>query len=210
MPLAPWPPAPASATKAELEAAKAAAIASNPRSRWAPAKSFETISRAGELGSDLASVELLVSGQLWLAGGATVPGGQDLVSVTWLSGAVALEAGVHQWFSVYRQADLALLAVTVDDGVGAWAANSFKTLNLQAPLLLAEDTDVYIGITVVATKCPALYAVGIPAAAAAIRSKAPVVAGASSGGLAGPEGAPNPAAALASARNLPYAFLTAA
>lgn len=184
-------------------------VVTSERSAWAPTKSYETFSRASALGSELVNNELLVSGQLWLAGGAVIPAGKTIKSVSWITGEKALAGGENQWFALYRQSDLALLGVTSDDTSTAWGATTKKTLNLSTPYTARVDTPVYIGIMVKATTMPSVWTAGVPTAAALIRSAAPVIAGASTGSLTNPASAPSTAGAITSARNVPYAYCTA-
>jgi peptidoglycan/xylan/chitin deacetylase (PgdA/CDA1 family) len=143
------------------------------------------------------------SGTLRLCGSVLLPAGVPVKSITFVSDATALSAGTHQWFSLVRQSDLAVLAKTVNDTSTAWAVNVPKTLALSATYTPQEDTLAYVGVLIVATTPPALVAtstksqlVGMP----------PYLGGQSTTGLTDPASLGATAAAVVtSVGSVPYA-----
>jgi hypothetical protein len=100
---------------------------------------------------DLASVVNAKPGgeaTIQLTGGITLLGGVTYNSITFYSGTAAGATMLNQWFAIYSTATGAKLAVTADDTSTAWGANTAKTLTLSTPYTPAEDTSVWIGITI--------------------------------------------------------------
>lgn len=152
----------------------------------------------------------IVEGQLYMIGGLVIPAGKTVSTIGMFSGATAFTAGAtnHQWFSLYRQSDRALLGVTSDDTNTAWAGRSFKSLSLATPARVAVDTPVYVGVVVtvgVGGVMPNLAS--LPASIANAVAGVPIASGNSTAGLVDPSTAPNPAAAITPGANTPYAVL---
>ncbi|WCB94499.1 hypothetical protein DSM104299_03236 [Baekduia alba] len=175
------------------------------RRLWLPGAAVDdTIPRSD---ATSATAQALTSGTLHLAGGVVLPAGAQVTRVGFVSGSTAGATLTNQWFAIVRQADLAVLAVTVDDGATAWAANTLKELLLSAPLQLLDDTPVYLGCLVAATTPPNLGGAPLANAVIAGLGGTAKLSGTSSTGLTAPVAVGSAAGAVTATGGVPYAFV---
>lgn len=175
------------------------------RRLWLPGAAVDdTIPRSDAMS---AAAQALASGTLHLAGGVVLPAGVQVTRVGFVSGSQAAVTPTNQWFAIVRQADLAVLGVTADDGATAWAANTLKELVLPAPLQMQDDTPVYLGILVAAATPPNLAGAALANAVIAGLGGTAKLTGTSTAGLTGPVAVGAAAAAMAATAGIPYAFV---
>lgn len=149
----------------------------------------------------------LASGTLLLAGGVVLPAKKTVTRITFLSGTTARTPGTNQWFCVVRQSDLNVLAVTVDDTNGAWAANTAKELALSSALTPTEDVAVYLGVVSVGGTPPSLIGAVLANAVAANPLTAPIRCGTSSTGLTTPVAVGSTVGAITATANYAYGVI---
>lgn len=172
---------------------------------WLPGAAIdETIRRAD---ATSATAQSLTSGTLHLTGAILLPAGVQVSRVGFVSGSTAGATLTNQWFAIVRQSDLAVLAVTADDGATAWAANTLKELVLSAPLQMADDTPVYLGVLVAATTTPTLAGAALSNAVIAGLGGTAKLTGTSTTGLTAPLAVGAAAAAITATAGVPYAFV---
>lgn len=146
---------------------------------WRPAAAVaETLSRVGKI----ESLGLLTSGTLSLFGGAVLPAGVPVSSISFSSAGTGASAPTNQWFCLIDQSG-AILAKTADDTTTAWGVNTVKTLSFASPHTPPIDTPVYLGVVVVASTVPTLFAAGVSSVAA---GRTPMVAATANTGLTTP------------------------
>lgn len=133
-----------------------------------------------------------------------IPKGKVVSNITFVSGSTAATAPTHQWFCIYDK-NRNKLAVTVDDGATAWAANTPKTLALSAPWTCPADDYYYVGVVVVATTVPNFSGATL---ALGLSGIAPVIASSTDSGLTDPASAPAICATLTNPlQAVAYAYL---
>lgn len=169
---------------------------------WAPTNAIvANMNRADTVIGNVTGV--LTSGRLFLAGGAVLPAGVPVTSITFLSGNAAIATPTNQWFCLVDQ-NLNVLAKTVDDTTGAWSTNAPKTLNLSSVYTPTVDTPVYLGIMIAATTVPDLRCAN---ASNVPYQQAPIVCGGSTTGLTNPASLGATAGAITAANANPYAWV---
>lgn len=130
------------------------------RSAWEPADTAarpHVLSNVPRWAVQAATIAPLVSGRLTLVGGITIPAGQTITAITFISGTIALATGTNQWFCLLTTAaSPVVLQRTASDGATAWAASTAKTLALQATYTPDGDVVAWVGIMVAATTVPNL------------------------------------------------------
>lgn len=100
----------------------------------------------------------LTSGTLRLNGLMYIPAATAVTNLVTISATTAAVTPTNQWFCLVRMSDLTVLAVTVDDTVNAWAANTVKSLAVNAgPWIPSQDEWCYFGIMVAAATAPSLF-----------------------------------------------------
>jgi hypothetical protein len=123
----------------------------------------------------------LVSGTLRLQA-IWINAGRTISWISWHSATTALATGTNQLFGLYRVSDRALLAVTVNDGAAAWAANVIKTLRVTTPYTVTTTGLYYVAIMVAATTVPTLKG-NLAITNGALQAQAPILLGTSNTGL---------------------------
>lgn len=97
------------------------------------------------------STGVMTAVPLWLRAGDKV------TNLSFLSGATAAATLTHWWFALYSAAATpALLAQTADQVSAAWAADTWKTLALSAPVTISASGIYYAACMVAATTVPSL------------------------------------------------------
>jgi len=152
--------------------------------------------------SDTAAATI-ISQRLHLAGGAVLEAGRTITSISFWSQAAAVTPA-NQWFCIVDRDTLALLAITVDDGATAWAADTLKTLALSAPFQNTLNREIYIGVMVNAATTPTIAG---NAPRIGVVDMAVSLGGHSSAALTNPASCPNPVAAPVATNRLPWALL---
>ncbi len=147
---------------------------------WRPAAAIaETVSRVGKI----ESLTLLTSGTLSLFGGAVLPAGVEVSSISFSSAGTGANTPTNQWFCIVDLSTGTVLAKTADDTTTAWGVNTQKTLALASAYTPDIDTPVYLGVVVVAATAPTLFGAGVPSVAA---GRTPMVAATADTGLTDP------------------------
>lgn len=83
--------------------------------------------------------------------------GDVVTSITFASGNTPAGTPTNWWFALYSDAAVAaLLAQSADQGAGAWAANTPKTLALSSPQAISRAGIYYAACMVKATTPPTL------------------------------------------------------
>lgn len=176
----------------------------SPLSPWRPQGALgETIPFAGA-GANTAGP---ASGTLLLAGGITLPAGQQTSGCRWISGTTPAGAPTRQWACLVRASDLAVLAKSADAGAAAWAATTLKSFAWTTPYAPVTDEPVYVGLVVVATTPPSLRGQSGSLATAQQRG-APFPAASSTAALTDPASLGAVAGALTALGEQPWAALT--
>lgn len=150
---------------------------------------------------------LTSTGLLYLAGGLLIPANQTVTSVTFVSSSTAAGTPTNWWFCIVDQS-LNVLRKTADQTTTAWAANTAKTLALATTYTPTVDTPVYAGVLVVATTVPTFVGSVVTAGGSGHTALAPKMAGQSTGSLTTPASLGATAAALSTASDLAYAYLS--
>jgi hypothetical protein len=97
------------------------------------------------------STGVMTAVPLWLKSGDKV------TNLSFLSGATAAATLTHWWFALYSNAATpALLAQTADQVAAAWAADTWKTLALSAPVTIGATGVYWAACMVAATTVPSL------------------------------------------------------
>lgn len=151
--------------------------------------------------SNIGNVNVLASGRLSMVA-IYLPINVTITSITFLSGTTGITAGTNQWFALY-DSSRTLIAQTINDTTAAWAATTFKTLNLTSTHFTTSAGLYYVGIMVAASTPPSLIG---NSTIAALNGRAPIISGSSNTGLT--TTAPNPANALTQVQALPYCFVS--
>lgn len=152
----------------------------------------------------LADNAVLVSGTLEMVA-LGLEEGDLITNISFLSGTTAMVTPTHQQFGLFNSAGV-LLAISADATNAAWAANSVKTLALASPYTVLASGQFYVGVVVVAATPPSLACK--VENNAAINAIPPIVAGASTAGIAAAVALPFTAAAITAGAAVPYAYLT--
>lgn len=143
------------------------------------AETFPRVQSNGS-GSPLTSGTLMCTAMGWLRPGRTYSGVKIPVAGT------AAGTPTNSWVCLINVATLAILAVSADQGAGAWGANAVKSINFATPYTPAAGTaiEAYLGIMVKATAVPSVFiALSLPKVLADF---APAYAGNSNAGLTTP------------------------
>lgn len=122
----------------------------------------------------LASQATAVTSQRLMLTAIELPKGITVTSLSFASGATALNTGVHQFFGLY-DSSRARLAVSADATSAAWAANTVKTLAMTSPFVTTYTGLHYAACLVQATTMPTLL--HLPAAIPTALQAAPVLCG---------------------------------
>jgi hypothetical protein len=162
------------------------------------AQTMDRNQRMANLGSSL------TSGTLRLME-IELPSGLLVTSITTFSGTSGVTSPTAQWFGLFSSA-FATLRLTPDDGGGAWAANTAKTLNLASPFTTTYSGRHYIGVNVTAGTPPTL--VGLETVTQIAVTAAPIMGGASSTGLTDPASCPATVATPTTCTQLFYAYVS--
>jgi hypothetical protein len=134
--------------------------------------------------------------------GIVLPAGQTISNITFFSGTQAAVTPTNQIFAIYRQSNLARLAVTADALTAAWAATAFKTLALTGTYTPDVDMPVYIGVMVAAATVPNLTGTNTLVQQSALP---PIRHGSADTGLT--TTLPATAGALTAQAGVPYAYV---
>jgi hypothetical protein len=142
------------------------------------------------------SAYTIASARIYGSGGHYLASGDTVTSIAFHSGGTALSSGTNQWFALINSDTGALLGITADDTSTAWAANSFKNLNLTTPYVASSAIRVTACICVVATTPPNLQG-SIANGVALILDLTPRMSWRSSGfAFSNPASMPNPMTAF--------------
>jgi hypothetical protein len=159
----------------------------------------ETQPRPVTMGPDSPAI---ASGTVYLVAIA-LPTATVITSITFVSGSVALGTGTHQLFGLYDN-NRNLLRGSSDDTSTAWAAETYKTLNLTSTFTTTYAGLHYIAFLVTATTVPTLIGPATSAQRTALFGKAPILCGTSN---TGQTSLPNPANAL-STTSMAYGYVS--
>lgn len=122
------------------------------------------------------------TGTLYCAGGAVLPAGIPISSVTFLFGSTAAAGVTSCWYAILDQ-QRNVLAVTADNGSGTIPTSGSLTLNLTASYVPTWDMPVYLAACINATTMPSVIGTTNSGTATAI---APILCGNSTTGLSAP------------------------
>ncbi|MGA5819727.1 hypothetical protein ACPC54_17940 [Kitasatospora sp. NPDC094028] len=99
---------------------------------------------------------IMTSG-IMLATALPLCAGDVVTNLTFASGATAAGVPTNWWFALYDTAATPnLLGQSADQGAGAWAATTSKTLPLAAPVQITQTGIYYAAVMVKATTAPSL------------------------------------------------------
>lgn len=149
------------------------------------------------------------SGVAILAGGIILPGNKSaggrtrkVTRIGFKSGSQAAVTPTAQWFAIVRRRDRRIMARTVDDTTGAWAADTIKELTLQGSGYTPPgDEVIYLARVVAAATPPSMRGQTLLAASAQM---AGVTADA---GLTTPLAEGTQLGAITAQTGLPYAYV---
>lgn len=126
--------------------------------------------------------------------------GEIATGLAFRTGTTAAGTPTNWWFALYDSAR-ALLRQSADQLTAAWAASTRVALNFTSAYTITTSGLYYAGFSMKATTMPSIFGVS---GSALIGGQAPILAGSTSDtGLLGV--APNPAGAITSVVQVPYA-----
>lgn len=180
---------------------------------WSPNGLIDDTTIGGGRAAGFSNITALTSGTLRLVGGAVIPAGVTVTTISFFSGNTAAGTPLNQWFCLVRQSDLAVLAKTQDATTAAWVAGTVKTLSLATGsggtgvYTAPAETAVYVGILENATTVPSVT--GYTLFTSDISLASPQFGGNSTTGLTNPASLGATAAALSGTAviAMPYAQL---
>lgn len=136
-------------------------------------RATSSLAESFPLGRYLATAsQSITSGTLRLSGGAVLPAGKTVNTITFVSSGTAAVTPTNQWFCLVDQS-LNVLAKTVDDLTTAWAGNTAKTLTISGGYTPTADIAVFMGIMVAAATPPSINGIALTTALAAMSSPMP-------------------------------------
>lgn len=143
---------------------------------------------------------IATSGRLYLAA-IELPKGFRVQNISFLSASRAAVAPTNQWFGLF-DAGRTAVAVTENDTINPWPANSLKTLVLQSPHVTTYTGVYYLGLLVTADTTPNFVAALGNAIYSGIE---PVIAASQSTALTAPPPLPYVAPTLVPASQIAFA-----
>lgn len=133
--------------------------------------------------------------------------GQEITSISFLSGSQAAAGSSHLWFALY-DASRSKLAVTADDTAASpWGSNTVKTMALSPSSYVVSATGLYyLGICIVATTIPTFHGAS---ADTILNGIPPILVGNTTDvGLTDPASAPLTAGLITASNNRAYGYVS--
>lgn len=150
-----------------------------------------------------ASSTAIGSGTLYLVA-VDLEAGEDIDTITFLSGSAGAVTPTHQWFGLFDSARTAL-RLTADALTAPWAANTEKPLALTSTFTTTYKGRHYLGIMVEAATVPNQVAV---VGSGTLNGIAPVIAMFSTASLTTPVAEGTVVTAGAARGQIPYAYVS--
>lgn len=160
------------------------------------------------IGPAWANGAVLTSARLYLTP-ITLYADEVVTSITFFSGATALDTATNQWFGLFDSSRVPL-RLTNDATSAAWGTNTLKTLNLSSTYPVTTSGLYFLGICVVASTVPTLQSMSLSSVQGGNASIGivPIINGNSSTGLTDPASCPNPAGAISQSGLFPVAWVS--